>query len=149
MSEKKHRLQKRFSGALKLLGDGFAKSDDLMSYMGENRQLFMENLKTVLEKRKSRLSEGLEIENANYGIEEKIFKSSGNLWKDLDERFRNEKRLLVKWLQVGAMGSDFYQMIPSALEVGTRKRWGLPTSGFGAVGLLKGGSQGGSYEVVR
>ncbi len=71
-----------------------------MSYLGENRQLFIENLKTVLEKRKSRLSEGLEIETENYGIEEKILKSSGNLWKDLDERYRKEKQLLVKWLQV-------------------------------------------------
>ena len=99
-NEKKYRLQKRFSGALKLLGDGFTDSDKILSYLGENRQLFIENLKTVLEKRKSRLSEGLEIETENYGIEEKILKSSGNLWKDLDERYRKEKQLLVKWLQV-------------------------------------------------
>jgi hypothetical protein len=101
VSEKKYRLQQRFSGALKLLGDGFMNSDKIMSYLGENRQLFVENLKTVLEKRKSRLSEGLEIETENYGVEEEILKSSGNLWKDLDERYRNEKQLLVKWLQVG------------------------------------------------
>ena len=100
VDEKKYRLQKRFSGAIKLLGDGFTNSDKLMSYLGENRQLFIENLETVLEKRKSRLSEGLEIESGNYGIEEKNLKSSGNLWKDLDERYKNEKRLLVKWLQV-------------------------------------------------
>ena len=68
--------------------------------MGENRQLFIENLFTVLEKRKNCASEGLEIEAANLGIEEKSLKSSGNLWKDLDERYRNEKQLLVKWLQV-------------------------------------------------
>ena len=68
--------------------------------MGENRQLFIDNLKTVLEKRKNCVSEGLEIEAGNLGIEEKNLKSSGNLWKDLDERYRNEKQLLVKWLQV-------------------------------------------------
>lgn len=54
----------------------------------------------MLEKRKNCASEGLEIEAANLGIEEKNLKSSGNLWKDLDERYRNEKQLLVKWLQV-------------------------------------------------
>lgn len=100
MSEKRYRLQKRFSEGLKLLGDGFSNSDKLMSYLGENRQVFVENVKTVLEKRKCRLSEGLEIENASYGIEESNLKSSGNVWKDLDGRYRNEKQLLVKWLQV-------------------------------------------------
>ena len=54
----------------------------------------------MLEKRKNCVSEGLEIEAGNLGIEEKNLKSSGNLWKDLDERYRNEKQLLVKWLQV-------------------------------------------------
>ena len=54
----------------------------------------------MLEKRKNCASKGLEIEAANLGIEEKNLKSSGNLWKDLDERYRNEKQLLVKWLQV-------------------------------------------------
>lgn len=100
VSEKKYRLQKRFSEALKLLGEGFTNSEKFMSYLGENRQRFIENLKAVLEKRKSCLNEGLEIENVNSRIEEKSFKSSGNLWKDLDERYRNEKQLLVKWLQV-------------------------------------------------
>ena len=101
VSEKKYRLLKRFSGALKLLGDGFTNSEKILSYLGENRQLFVENLKSVLEKRKNRLSEGLEIETENYEVEEKILKSSGNLWKDIDERYRNEKQLLVKWIQVG------------------------------------------------
>ena len=104
VSEKKYRLQKRFSGALKLLGDGFSNSDKIMSYLGESRQLFVENLKSVLEKRKNRLSEGLEIETENYEVEEKILKSSGNLWKDIDERYRNEKQSLIKWLQEGGSG---------------------------------------------
>ena len=60
----------------------------------------MKSLEAEIEKRRNRFTQGLERESINYGFEETTLKSSGNLWRDLDNRYTNEKQLLVQWLQV-------------------------------------------------
>lgn len=72
--------------------------------MGENRQRYLERLKERLERRQKRLEEGLdpdeEDEETMRLLNEEEAVSTGNILKDLQNRFDEEKDALLRGLQV-------------------------------------------------
>ena len=72
--------------------------------MGENRQRYLERLKERLERRQKRLEEGLdpdkEDEETMRLLSEEEAVSTGNILKDLQNRFDEEKDALLRGLQV-------------------------------------------------
>ena len=76
--------------------------------LGENRQRYLDRLKERLARRERRLAEGLdpdeEDEEALRQLEEEESKSSGNILKDLQNRFDEEKDALLRRLRVSHSG---------------------------------------------
>lgn len=72
--------------------------------MGENRQRYLERLKERLERRQKRLEEGLdpdeEDEETLRLLNEEEAASTGNILRDLQNRFDEEKDALLRRLQV-------------------------------------------------
>lgn len=72
--------------------------------MGENRQRYLERLKERLERRQKRVEEGLdpdeEDEETMQLLSEEEAVSTGNILKDLQNRFDEEKDALLRGLQV-------------------------------------------------
>ena len=72
--------------------------------MGENRQRYLERLKERLERRQKRLEEGLdpdeEDEETMRLLSEEEAVSTGNILKDLQNRFDEEKDAILRGLQV-------------------------------------------------
>ena len=76
----------------------------LQSLLGENRQRYLDRLKERLARREKRMAEGLdpdeEDEEALRLMEEEENKSSGNILRDLQNRFDDEKDALLRRLRV-------------------------------------------------
>lgn len=76
----------------------------LQALLGENRQRYLDRLKERLARRERRLAEGLdpddEDEETLRMLEEEENKSSGNILKDLQNRFDEEKDALLRRLRV-------------------------------------------------
>lgn len=74
------------------------------SLLGENRQRYLDRLKERLARRQRRIEEGLdpdeEDEETLRMLEEEESKSSGNILKDLQNRFDEEKDALLRRLRV-------------------------------------------------
>ena len=72
--------------------------------MGENRQRYLERLKERLERRQKRLEEGLDPDEEDKEtmrlLSEEEAVSTGNILKDLQNRFDEEKDALLRGLQV-------------------------------------------------
>ena len=72
--------------------------------LGENRQRYLERLKERLERRQKRIEEGLdpdeEDEETMRLLEEEQADSTGNILRDLQNRFDEEKDALLRRLQV-------------------------------------------------
>ena len=72
--------------------------------LGENRQRYLERLKERLERRQKRLEEGLdpdeEDEETMRLLNEEQASSTGNILRDLQNRFDEEKDALLRRLQV-------------------------------------------------
>lgn len=72
--------------------------------LGENRQRYLERLKERLERRQKRLEEGLdpdeEDEETLRLLNEEEAASTGNILRDLQNRFDEEKDALLRRLQV-------------------------------------------------
>ena len=72
--------------------------------LGENRQRFLERLKERLERRQKRQEDGLdpdeEDEETLRLLEEEQAASTGNILRDLQNRFDEEKDALLRRLQV-------------------------------------------------
>lgn len=75
--------------------------------MGENRQRYLERLKERLERRQKRLEEGLdpdeEDEETRRLLNEEQTANTGNILRDLQNRFDEEKDALLRRLQVLAV----------------------------------------------
>lgn len=75
--------------------------------MGENRQRYLERLKERLERRQRRQEEGLdpdeEDEETLRLLNEEEAASTGNILRDLQNRFDEEKDALLRRLQVRAL----------------------------------------------
>lgn len=78
----------------------------LKALLGENRQRYMERLKERLKRRQKRLEEGLdpdeEDEETLRLLQEEEAASTGNILRDLQNRFDEEKDALLRRLQVGS-----------------------------------------------
>ena len=75
--------------------------------MGENRQKYLDQLNERLRNRQRRIENGEDpddLPDDDQMIDEKVEKSSGNLLKDLDNRFESERDALLRKLRV----SDFF-----------------------------------------
>ena len=69
--------------------------------MGENRQRYNEKLQERLRLRKKRIHDGEEVDdNDEELIEDDDAKTSGNILKDLQLRYEQEKEALLRKLQV-------------------------------------------------
>ena len=72
--------------------------------MGENRQRYLERLKERLERRQKRIEEGLDPDEEDGEkirlLEEEQAASTGNILRDLQNRFDEEKDALLRRLQV-------------------------------------------------
>ena len=75
--------------------------------LGENRQRYLERLKERLERRQRRQEEGLdpdeEDEETMRLLNEEEAASTGNILRDLQNRFDEEKDALLRRLQVRAL----------------------------------------------
>ena len=84
--------------------------------MGENRQRYLERLKERLERRQKRIEEGLdpdeEDEETMRLLEEEQVASSGNILRDLQNRFDEEKDALLRRLQVRRVGDVLFWSFP-------------------------------------
>ena len=76
----------------------------LKALLGENRQRYLERLKERLERRQRRQEEGLdpdeEDEETLRLLNEEEAASTGNILRDLQNRFDEEKEALLRRLQV-------------------------------------------------
>ena len=76
----------------------------MKTLLGENRQRYLERLKERLERRQKRIEEGLdpdeEDEETMRLLEEEQAASTGNILRDLQNRFDEEKDALLRRLQV-------------------------------------------------
>lgn len=69
--------------------------------MGESRQRYQEKLHERLRNRKKRIQDGEDVDDEDEGIiEEDDAKSTGNILKDLQLRYEEEKEALLRRLQV-------------------------------------------------
>ena len=79
----------------------------LKALLGENRQRYLERLKERLERRQRRQEEGLdpdeEDEETLRLLNEEEAASTGNILRDLQNRFDEEKEALLRRLQVRAL----------------------------------------------
>ena len=79
----------------------------LKALLGENRQRYLERLKERLERRQRRQEEGLdpdeEDEETLRLLNEEEAASTGNILRDLQNRFDEEKDALLRRLQVRAL----------------------------------------------
>ncbi|PFX16028.1 hypothetical protein AWC38_SpisGene19720 [Stylophora pistillata] len=103
LQERRLRQQGRFDDAAALLGEGLKNAETLQALLGENRQRYLERLKERLERRQKRLEEGLdpdeEDEETLRLLNEEEAASTGNILKDLQNRFDEEKDALLRRLQ--------------------------------------------------
>ncbi|RMX39987.1 hypothetical protein pdam_00022972 [Pocillopora damicornis] len=103
LQERRLRQQGRFDDAAALLGEGLKNAETLQALLGENRQRYLERLKERLERRQKRLEEGLdpdeEDEETMRLLNEEEAVSTGNILKDLQNRFDEEKDALLRGLQ--------------------------------------------------
>ena len=69
--------------------------------MGEDRQRYQEKLQERLRNRKKRIQDGEDVDDEEDGIiDEDEAKSTGNILKDLQLRYEQEKEALLRRLQV-------------------------------------------------
>eukprot|EP00111_Clytia_hemisphaerica_P002852 TCONS_00008039-protein len=102
MLEKKLRREGKYDELAKLLGDAANDSDALGKLMGENRQKYLDQLNERLRNRQRRIDNGEDpddLSDDDQMMDEKVDKSSGNLLKDLDNRFENERDALLRKLR--------------------------------------------------
>ena len=93
----------------------------MKALLGENRQRYLERLKERLERRQRRQEEGLdpdeEDEEALRLLNEEEAASTGNILRDLQNRFDEEKDALLRRLQVRAWLFDIFQHFKSHVSV--------------------------------
>ncbi|XP_032219683.2 trichohyalin [Nematostella vectensis] len=103
LQEKRLRQQGKFDEAAALLGEGLRNAEALQALLGENRQHYLDRLKERLARREQRMREGLdpdeEDDETMRMLEEEEAKSSGNILKDLQNRFDDEKDALLRRLR--------------------------------------------------
>ncbi|EDO46860.1 predicted protein, partial [Nematostella vectensis] len=103
LQEKRLRQQGKFDEAAALLGEGLRNAEALQALLGENRQHYLDRLKERLARREKRMREGLdpdeEDDETMRMLEEEEAKSSGNILKDLQNRFDDEKDALLRRLR--------------------------------------------------
>ena len=84
--------------------------------LGENRQRYLERLKERLERRQKRIEEGLdpdeEDEETMRLLEEEQAASTGNILRDLQNRFDEEKDALLRRLQVHRVDDALFWYFP-------------------------------------
>ena len=70
--------------------------------MGENKQRYQAKLQERLKNRKKRIQDGEDVDNDEEGdiIDEDEAKSTGNILRDLQLRYEEEKEALLRKLQV-------------------------------------------------
>ena len=80
--------------------------------MGENRQRYLDKLQERLKARKKRIQDGEEVEeDEEILIDDDEAKTTGNILKDLQLRYEQEKEALLRKLQVVCSPSNFHKLI--------------------------------------
>ena len=77
--------------------------DSAQSLMGDNRQRYQAKLQERLKNRKKRIQDGEDVDDGDEGgdiIDEDEAKSTGNILRDLQLRYEQEKEALLRKLQV-------------------------------------------------
>ena len=102
LQERKLRNEGKYDEISKLLGDFAQNSELLNKNLGENRENYMNQLNKRLRDRQRRIEAGEDPDTFEEGLLDDIpSKSSGNILKDLDKRFEDERDALLKKLREG------------------------------------------------
>jgi len=104
LMERRLRKEGKYDEAAALLGDAVKNSDLLQSLMGESRERYQAKLQERLKNRKKRIQDGEDIDDddeENELIDEDEAKSTGNILRDLQLRYEQEKEALLRRLQDG------------------------------------------------
>lgn len=97
--EKKLRHEGKFDELAKLLSDAAQDSDLLNKMLGENRQKYLDQLNERLRNRQRRIEAGEDPDSIESEMEEHSETSSGNILRDLDKRFEDERDALLRKLR--------------------------------------------------
>lgn len=100
LQEKRLRKEGKFDEIAKLLGDSAMNSDILNKQLGDNRENYLNKLNERLRNRQRRIEAGEDPDTFDDDdmLEEPPVKTTGNLLKDLEERFEDERDALMKRL---------------------------------------------------
>eukprot|EP00794_Sanderia_malayensis_P006079 gene6079-6782_t len=100
LMERRLRRDGKFEEAAAILGDGFKNADKIQSLLGESRQRYQDKLQERLKARKKRIADGEEVdEDEEDAMADDETHSTGNILKDLQMRYEQEKDALFRQLQ--------------------------------------------------